>query len=184
MDPIGKDSIVKLNTSNQGKLNEYKTLFKKHGVELVVTSVDVPEIEADHLTVTVHKASQFKEVIIEDTSLEIEDAKVGINIRWLINHLDQYIQRKATWTVYLAFRKKDLIYIYKGEVLGTIVEPKGTEGYGFDSFFQPDGAQKTLAEVKENRFNARALAVDAFMNNSPFAIIKAIDFWNGQWQKN
>lgn len=174
----------KLNTSNLGKLSEYRSFFAKHGLELNATTTDIAEIEADHLTVTVHKASQFsdEEVLVEDTSLEIENASIGINIRWLLDHLLEYEGHRAHWTVYLAYRKNDLVYVFSGVIHGTIVSPKGTEGYGFDPYFVPDGAILTLAENKEDRFNARFHAVEALFANQPFAVRPAIDNWTGPWQ--
>ena len=39
----------KLNTSNQGKFEEFKRLFAHHGVELDTTHIDLKEIDADIL---------------------------------------------------------------------------------------------------------------------------------------
>ncbi len=80
--PLTQEKIRFLNTSNPGKLKEFERLFGQHGASLQTTYVDLEEIDADPITVAVHKASQLEEgVIIEDTSLEIEGADVGMNIR-------------------------------------------------------------------------------------------------------
>lgn len=175
----------KLNTSNPGKLGEFQRLFKKYDIDLLNSDVDLKEIEADPITVIAHKASQLDEMIlIEDTSLDIEGANVGINIRWVIDHLNDYVGRQATWTVLLSYRKGDEVIIYKGEVKGFIVPPRQDGGFGFDPVFLPLNSDQTLAEAKPDHVNARALAVEALINNNKFAIVKAIYDWDGPWQKD
>lgn len=174
-----------LNTSNAGKLKEFQRLFAKYGVTLSSTAFDLDEIDADPISVVAHKASQLNELIlIEDTSLDIEDASVGVNVRWLIDHLDEYIGRKAVWTVLLAYRIDNDIFIYKGEVKGLIVSSNGSQGFGFDPVFLPNNSDQTLAESKPDEVNARALAVDALMTKELFTVVKAIYDWDGPWQEH
>lgn len=180
---ISASTKWRLNTSNLEKLQEFQKFFAKHDIELVSTQFDIKEISADPMTVVVHKASQLEEmVLIEDTSLDIEGADVGINVRWLIDHLKSYVGRKATWRVLLAYRKGDEIIVYKGEVKGQIVPASGNGGFGFDPIFLPEGTNKTLAESKPDQYNARALAVEALLKGKVFEIRKAIYDWNGPWQ--
>ncbi len=178
-----KENSWKLNTSNPGKQEEFKRLFAKHNVHLSISTIDLKEIDSDPITVMTHKASQLDEFILtEDTSLAIEGAEIGINVRWLIQHLQTYVGRKAIWTVYLAYRLKNDVLIYKGEIKGAIVSATGEEGFGFDPVFLPDGASKTLAQVKSDEFNARALAIDALLKKKEFMTVKAIHHWDGPWQ--
>ena len=39
------------------------------------------------------------------------------------------------------------IVYFEGAVHGKIVAPKGEKGFGFDPIFQPDGSEKTFAEM-------------------------------------
>lgn len=176
--------IWKLNTSNKGKLKEFESLFAQHGFQIEATKMDLKEIEADHLSVVAHKASQLEEgVLVEDTSLDIEGASVGINVRWVLEHLSDFIGHKAVWTVLLAYRDQDQILIFKGMVHGTIVEPRNVlEGFGFDPVFLPDGYSKTLSESKPFEVNARAMAVDALIKNDVFIVRPALYDWEGPWQ--
>ncbi len=175
----------KLNTSNLGKFQELKRLFNERGYSLDATHIDLKEIEADPISVVVHKASQMNdEVIIEDTSLEVEGAEVGVNIRWLLAHLDQYEGRTAIWTTLLAYRKQNQVFLFKGAVSGKIVKARGEGGFGFDPYFVPEGALLTLAESKPDLLNARALAVQALVEEQSFAIRPVIEEWLGPWQKN
>jgi len=175
-----------LNTSNPGKSKEFKCFFQAHGIQLKITTIDLPEIIADPLSVVVHKASIINngqgDIIVEDTSLEIVGEKVGIHIKKMLSHLDQLVGKDAIWTVLLAFRHKDWVYVSKGEVKGKIVETRGISGFGFDPYFVPQGSNKTLAEEKSNKFSARALAVRALVENNFIAIQPPIVDWKGEWQ--
>lgn len=176
--------VWKINTSNLGKFEEFKRLFSQNGELLEVTHFDLEEIDADPVTVVAHKASQLGEnVIVEDTSLEIENASIGVNIRWLLGHLSDFVGHKAEWVVLLAYREVNHIYIYKGSISGIIVEPRGTQGFGFDPYFLPDGAIKTLGESKPDSHSARAKAVKALLTGKTWTIHPVIDKWEGQWQK-
>lgn len=179
-----ENSNWKINTSNPGKFEEFKRLFAKHGITLEASHFDLEEIDADPIQVVAHKASQLGEnIIIEDTSLDIEGADVGVNIRWLLDHLSDYAGRKAEWTVLLAYRQDQEIFIYKGNISGTIVLPKGTKGFGFDPVFLPDGSTETLAESKPDTVNARAKAVEALVEEDIWMTHPVIEEWDGPWQK-
>lgn len=180
-----KHSSWKLNTSNPGKFEEFKRLFAQHGSPLETSHIDLKEIDADPIKVIAHKASQLGEnVIVEDTSLDVEGADVGINIRWLLDHLTEFAGRKAEWTVLLAFRQNNQIYIYKGSVSGIIVPPRGQAGFGFDPVFLPNGSTQTLAESKPDLFNARAKAVESLLEGKAWTQHPVIEHWEGPWQKS
>ena len=172
-----------INTSNAGKFEEFTRLFAEYGIPLEATHIDLAEIDADPVTVVAQKASSVPEnVIVEDTSLEVEDAKVGINVRWLLDHLDEYQGKRATWTVLLAARHGNSVTVYKGEVFGRIVASSGKNGFGFDPVFLPYGANKTLAEAKPDSVNARAKAVEALVNNKVYKQVPPVTEWHGKWQ--
>lgn len=172
-----------LNTSNQGKIGEFKRLFEQHGCDLEVTHFDLKEIDADPITVVAHKASQLGEnILVDDTSLAIEGASVGIHVRWLLDHLPDYDGRPALWTALLAYHKGDKVFIYQGCTSGKIVKPRVQGGYGFDPVFLPDGTEKTLAEAKPDEFNARAKAVNALISGDILTIQPFIGKWEGPWQ--
>lgn len=133
-----------INTSNQNKLKEFQNLFAQYNISLLSTQIDLHEIDSTPASVVAHKASQLEELIlVEDTSLDIEGAFVGINVRWLIDHLEEYIGKKATWRVLLAYRVADRVFIFKGEVHGSIVAASGEQGFGFDPVFLPENCSET-----------------------------------------
>ncbi len=46
---------------------------------------------------------------------------------------------------------------------GTVVSPRGTNGFGWDAIFQPERSSKTFAEMtaaEKNQFSMRRLAVE------------------------
>ena len=172
-----------LNTSNPNKMAEFRRLFDQYGVKLETSEIDLKEIIGTPEQVITHKASQLnKNVLVEDTSLDIDGEDVGINIRWLLDNLPKHINKKATWTVLLAYRSDDgMVHIYQGQVEGIIVSPKG-KGFGFDPFFKPKSSQKTLAESKPDQFNARSIAVDNLMKKIQLKSLPPIIEWDGPWQ--
>ncbi len=178
-------TVWKLNTSNCNKHEEFKRLFASYGQELEATHIDLPEIASDHASVVAHKASQLGEgILVEDTSLEIEGAAVGIQVRWLLDHLPNYIGSKAHWIVLLAYHQNHQVFIYRGAVSGTIVEAEGVSGFGFDPVFLPNGASLTLAQSKPDSHNARAKAVKALIEKEVWAVYPTIERWEGPWQNS
>jgi len=164
-------------------LKEFRVLFEEEGIDLQVSNHDLKEIVASPIHVVIQKASQLdKNIIVEDTSLEVEGEDVGINIRWLLDNLSKFEGKKAIWTVLLAYQKEDgRVYVYQGQVKGVIVKPKG-QGFGFDPFFKPDGSHFTLAESKPNSVNARAIAVKNFAKDRFITSDYPILDWKGDWQ--
>jgi len=174
----------KINTSSEGKLRELVRLFAQKGCSVDATQIDLKEIDSDPISVVVHKASQMpNDVLVEDTSLHIEKATVGIHIKWFLEHLSEYIGRKASWVVLLAYRRNQLVHIFKGQIDGVIVVAQGTEGFGFDPVFLPNGSSATLAISKPDSVNARAFAVTALLKGNVFSIQPVISDWAGEWQK-
>eukprot|EP00462_Mataza_sp_D1_P012456 CAMPEP_0175155696 /NCGR_PEP_ID=MMETSP0087-20121206/21145_1 /TAXON_ID=136419 /ORGANISM="Unknown Unknown, Strain D1" /LENGTH=322 /DNA_ID=CAMNT_0016442933 /DNA_START=69 /DNA_END=1037 /DNA_ORIENTATION=+ len=179
---------LKLNTSNKGKLAEFNEYFGKAGIVVESTSVDLKEIDGTPLQVIAHKATQMGDgVLVEDTSLDVEGADVGVNVRWLLEQLmvknSAFVGRGVSWVVLLGVRDGKKVYVYKGEVKGKLVAPTGTEGFGFDPVVVPDGNDgKTLAESKGAHVNARAKAIQAMIANSVFATEDIIENWTGAWQ--
>ena len=179
-----QNKVIKLNTSNKDKIKEFEKLFAKHNINIETSFIDLKEIDAEPLMVVAQKASQVEEgVLVEDTSLYVEEASVGVNVKWVLEHISNYIGKKAVWTVYLARRSGESILIFKGEVPGMLVpEKKGKDGFGFDHFFMPTGSDKTLSEFKPDKYNARAMAVEALINHDVFTRYPVILDWNGPWQ--
>jgi XTP/dITP diphosphohydrolase len=178
-------SSIRLNTSSLAKLAEYRELFGRAGIEVVATTLDLLEIQADKWSVVIHKASSVSDgTLVEDTSLDVEGAEVGIHVRWYLDRIGDFLGRSALWTCLLAHKKEEAIWVYAGEVPGILVPADGRLGFGFDAYFQPVGATCSLAEEKPDQFNARALAVKAFLEERWIHRATPITEWNGPWQSH
>ena len=156
---------------------------------------DIPEnkplLEGNALSKAryIHNATGMN-VFADDTGLEI-DALNGLpgvysarfageskgpsaNIEKVLSLLGSAANRKARFRTVIAliFEKKE--YLFEGIVTGTIItEKRGTEGFGYDPVFMPDGKNLTFAEmelVEKNSISHRARAFEKlteFLNRYP-----------------
>lgn len=90
------------------------------------------------------------------------------NMRLLLHKLDGKENRKAHFSTFITYiEKKDAYTTYmkyfEGRIDGTILKEKhGTEGFGYDPIFQPDGYDKSFAELGleiKNNISHRARAI-------------------------
>lgn len=86
------------------------------------------------------------------------------NIRLLLRKLESSIDRQAqfrTIITLVGYRPEPVTF--EGIIRGKItLEKKGQEGFGYDPVFQPDGCDKTFAEMslaEKNGLSHRAIAV-------------------------
>ena len=126
-------------------------------------------------------------MLIEDTSLDVEGADVGVNVRWIMENLKTLAGKKAIWRVLLGILREDnKVYVYQGMTEGKIVTPRGDSAFGFDPVFEPTGSSKTLAEAKPDEVNARCKAVQALISGKYASLHDPIekDQWKGKWQEH
>lgn len=116
-------------------------------------------------------------VIVEDTSLGFEafGGLPGPYIKYfldaigpegLFRMLNTWKNKNALATCRIGFCESSNSepIIFKGIVKGTIVEPRGSSGFGFDYCFQPEGLSETFAEMNKetkNKLSHRYAAVEA-----------------------
>lgn len=172
-------SRYKVNSSNPGKIEEFRRYLN---AEIEVIDKDLPEPDADPLSIVCYKASQFQDVLVDDTSLWVEGAEFGTHVRWKIDQLAHHSGSKAKFVCLLGIRRQDDVYIYRGEVAGRICKKTG-EGFGFNPYFVPEGSLYSLALRMEDRFNARYLAVQNFLKNQPYKLMEALETWAGGFQE-
>lgn len=178
-------------TSNQNKLNEYQrfglsNLNCKKGP-------DIKEVQSDDITVAIYKSKDMGEnSIIEDTSLEIENADIGTNIRWKLDEISKYDGYKAIWGVILAVNYNGFIFLYKGIQEGLIdsryKDKQPNDAFGFDPYFRPLNTELTLYDLEKtnqkDNFSARKKAIEQLIKNEPIQIlsIDSIPIWTGKYQ--
>lgn len=91
------------------------------------------------------------------------------NINLLLARLITHQNRKARFKTVIAWVDEDgKAKTFEGIVTGTIVQtPRGSNGFGYDPVFKPDGSDKTFAEMElteKNLISHRALAVKKLVN--------------------
>lgn len=85
------------------------------------------------------------------------------NMKMLLNELNEINQREARFRTVIALILDGQLYTFEGIVNGTITrEQHGTEGFGYDPIFKPEGFDQTFAEmdmIQKNTMSHRGRAV-------------------------
>jgi len=94
------------------------------------------------------------------TGMEIAEA----NIRKLLDNLEGAITRRARFRTVISLVLDGMEHRFEGIVNGTIADkPSGSEGFGYDPVFKPEGFDITFAEMNlsmKNSISHRARAVE------------------------
>ena len=121
----------------------------------------------------------------EDTGLEIaalngepgvksaryagEQRSSSDNMQLVLTKMANETNRKARFKTVIALKMHGETHLFEGIINGTIrTEPSGTDGFGYDPIFQPDGYDTTFAEMTKatkNKISHRALAVDKLLSH-------------------
>lgn len=90
------------------------------------------------------------------------------NIQLVLHKLSGIAQRKAQFKTVITLITADTQQQFTGLLSGSIIqEKKGTNGFGYDPIFVPDGHAKTLAQLtlqEKNKISHRSQAVKALIN--------------------
>ncbi len=167
-------------TGNAGKLREAQTFFptiKGLNVDLVeIQSIDSKEvIEYKLAEAHKHHNGQF---IVEDTSLEI-DTMHGLPGRFIkffektigldgITNLTKLFGTNATALCTIGYFDGTTTHFFEGKIKGTITSQRGTNGFGWDKIFIPEGQTKTFSEMtsdEKNTISMRKLAFQQLLNH-------------------
>lgn len=174
-------------SNNEKKIVEIKNVLTDYNVlslKDISCEVDIPEtaltfkgnalLKAEYI-VNNHNVSCFS----DDSGLVVPalDGAPGIhsaryagehkndddNINKLLNSLKSVSDRRAYFITVICYHNGDKAQYFEGKVSGTITkEKRGNMGFGYDPIFQPDGFDKTFAEMtldekQEKSHRARAL---------------------------
>ncbi len=169
-------------TSNAGKAREAAIFL---GREVAVKDVEVPEIQSlDFAEVARAKAIVAAgalgiPVLVEDSGLAVDawGGFPGPLTKWitrgaagqegLAKMLDGFSDRSAEAVSVLAVAlpgqdTRDVV-VAEGRVQGSIaLHPRGTNGFGWDVLFIPEGATRTWAEMSEEEKNLLSHRARAF----------------------
>lgn len=90
------------------------------------------------------------------------------NINLLLSRLENSVNRKARFKTVISWIDGETTESFEGLVYGTIISaPRGSNGFGYDPVFVPDGFDKTFAEMdlaKKNLISHRGIAVKKLIN--------------------
>ena len=170
---------MQINTSNSQKLAELRSFLGN----LEATRVDLREPDADALTVAAVKALQAGPgVLIDDASLDVDGADIGVNVKWRMGALVDLVGRPAVFRVTLAYQTpQGEVRVYQGAVRGQVCPPV-VEGFGFDAYFQPEEGTVPLSVHKPDNLNPRSLACQALLTDQPIKTFEPF-VWEGPWQE-
>ncbi|XP_055295769.1 inosine triphosphate pyrophosphatase [Sitodiplosis mosellana] len=182
-------------TGNHQKLEEViEILGKEFPRELVSMNFDLSDCQGEMNEISIKKCQEAAKhvqgpVIVEDICLCFNalGGMPGPYIKWfydkigvdgLYKMLVGFEDKSATVICTLAYSsgENEEVLLFQGKTEGTIVDPRGPRHHGFDACFQPNGFQKTYAELSKetkNSISHRFKAVDAlkhyFMNANGIA---------------
>lgn len=90
------------------------------------------------------------------------------NLQLLLKNLEGEKNRKARFKTVISLIKNGKNHLFEGVIEGTICNlPSGTQGFGYDPIFQPNGYAITFAEMdmeEKNRISHRALAMQKLID--------------------
>ncbi len=162
-------------TGNKGKFDEAKSIIS----DLEQLDLDLIEIQSvDSKEVITHKLHEAKaktsgSFVVEDNSLSLEalNGLPGPLIKWflkkignegLVKIVEDFGNNKAEATVVIGYlSEQGEISFFEGSIQGTIVSPRGDNGFGWDPIFLPDGETKTFGEMvteEKNKMSMRKIA--------------------------
>ena len=175
-------------TNNIHKLREVTEIisdsFRIAGLSDIGCLEDIPETADTLEGNALLKARYVKDnygydCFADDTGLEVEalGGAPGVysaryagpahdsqaNMQKLLQQMKGLANRKARFRTVIAFIQGEKEYLFEGIIDGQITEsPRGSNGFGYDPVFVPDGYTETFAELNETAKNAishRAIAV-------------------------
>jgi XTP/dITP diphosphohydrolase len=183
-------------TNNRHKVDEIRKVVGNN-INIVTLAdagidIDIPEPHntlqenASEKSQTIHRLTA-QNCFSEDTGLEVEalNGEPGVksaryagddrnfqgNINKLLANLAGKPNRNAQFRTVISLIWQGQEYFFEGICKGHIVDDqKGTQGFGYDPVFVPDGSDNTFAEMsmdEKNNYSHRRKATDklvAFLN--------------------
>lgn len=90
------------------------------------------------------------------------------NMALLLKKMEGATNRKAKFRTVVSLIQNGTEHLFEGEVCGTICTTKsGSEGFGYDPIFEPEGYSTTFAEMsmdEKNRLSHRARAINKLVD--------------------
>ena len=167
-------------TSNSNKFRELSELLE---CNLSHIELDLQEIQ----TTDLHELIKFKlhqayehaqaPVIVEDTSLYfvawnklpgplVKFFLKNLGLSGMVKALDEFNNNSAFAVCCLGFTKDGKrMELFEGKIKGVIVNPRGSQHFGWDAIFLPEGHQQTFGQMsshEKHKISQRGVAVKKF----------------------
>lgn len=176
-------------TNNQHKVDEIRAVLPAHfeviSLKEAGIDIDIPEPHntleenAEEKATTIYHLTGT-DCFSEDTGLEVDalNGEPGVlsaryagdeksfqkNIDKLLQNIKDKEDRTAQFRTVVCLITEGEINFFEGVCRGRIItEQRGSEGFGYDPVFMPDGADKTFAEMsmeEKNKYSHRRKAMD------------------------
>jgi len=177
-------------TNNQHKLFEIQSAIgdKLEIISLKAAGIDIDipephetlEANATEKSTTIHKLTGGQNVFSEDTGLEIEalNGEPGVHTAYyggpersaeknnakVLQRLGDNLNRKARFRTIISLIYNDREILFEGATNGHILKaPEGTQGFGYDPIFVPEGETRSFGLMtleEKNKYSHRRIAAD------------------------
>lgn len=176
-------------SNNPNKIKEIQLLLPKEikilSLEDIGCKEDIPEIASTIEGNAILKANYVTEkygytCFADDTGLEVEalNGEPGVysaryageqknaddNMKKLLTNLADKENKKAQFKTVICLNLNGNQHVFEGIIKGEIInEKRGSEGFGYDPIFIPNGYDKTFAEMpiaEKSKISHRGLAVE------------------------
>lgn len=165
-------------TGNENKLREMRVHIP--GIEQL--DLDLPEIqsldphEIIRAKLEAARTHTSEDIIVEDTSLSFDcmGRLPGPLIKHFITELGargvselvlRYDTHTSTARTVIGYASGDTIEFFEGVVHGRIVKERGETRFGWDGIFEPDGYDRTYAQLGDEKhtMSHRTRAIEKFI---------------------
>lgn len=170
---------LKVITSNPGKVAEFQRMFVDLGIEMEHARIPYDEIQTADLEEVVRKgiealrATGLRNFIIDDSGMFVDAlkgfpgvysayAQKTIGNDGILTLMEGVEERGATFRCCIGCDLEGETVLVTGECRGSILtEPRGSEGFGYDPIFSPDGVS-SFAELPLSEKNGISHRGNAF----------------------
>ncbi len=180
-------------THNSNKAKEIQSLLPNDFQILTLTEIncfdEIPEtaetLEGNSLLKAQFVSDNFNlNCFADDTGLEIdalngrpgvysaryagEEKNAQANMNLVLSELKNESNRKAQFRTVITLILNDKTHVFEGIVRGEMsIDKRGSDGFGYDPIFIPEGQSKTFAEMtlsEKNQQSHRARAFEKMIN--------------------
>ena len=171
-------------THNPGKVKEYNLALSSYGLEMVHVNREYDEVQTAYLEEVVDKGIKqlakegLTDFLVDDSGLFINHFKgfpgvysaygqKTLGNKGILKLMEGVEDRGAVFKCCIGARIGDQTIIVTGQCPGEILlEERGTEGFGYDPIFSPDGVH-SFAEIptdEKNIISHRGVALRLFID--------------------